>query len=946
MKISSIKKIATFQSQKKNNEKSKENHKNDFSFSNTASNALKAYNLAFCAKMSEEELRKKCDELKTQLLKDGIIQNEDEISWYTNKYANEGNIDLAFEIFYKEKLKNVIYDILSTTNAENIEVARYICNNHFPLYKAFEILFTTNKMNAEASLAMCQSEDIPKDVIGALLPNIRSWNNKAVTLIAQDEKLKGKVAIIGGLNPTNSVLVEKLLSDKDYPRKNISYAVSVSNDEKDAIAKANIYDLLVQKSKFSKDQIETFVLLVNKNLFNILIDALAYFEKQEEFSVENIYNICRQILNDYTLNKAKSTHELLKNEELTPDEITQIIVEQKDIKFVEMSLEYLKQNKDFPKEFKAMLISNWDNISANLSDIEGVLSIGAKNLLPVYQMMINNPEIYINGEAETKEEAQREIKDFINENFISILQMASIFSKDTLEFMFRKRLDDVESYIKSFLNFDIKEVDCLKSDNKYLKLLSQLVNCKNIDGSEFSPKEKLTFLDVISAYQVCKVDINKIKITDNKIDIKKLEENLLHHIFKLCGMTDKQINAIPKEKLLKWDVAKAHLLASEQSNMEDDEDETLAQIIKAVNLGMDFKTYIQDDCDFGSVNFATKEMFEKYGLNYDVWFNPPKETEVRFQYIDSNQERMTQIISQIEEDIESLRRTPAKTFIDKHFPDCIFGEKFKINEKYSINKQTLLAFVKNMFKLLDRNIFTRAQANLENPNKKENAQNTLTIKSHLEQRLKDISQCETKKKEKPIDLTIKMWDRNPTHDLFQGNYSTCCVGLGEVNGSAMPHYLVNTMFNMIEFIDNNTNETIGNALCYFVENELGEPTFVIDNIEIANGSKMSNKASEEFLDKILGYCIGLLKSVTNKPIPIFMGTQYNDVYDDELDIVELEKVKLIGEMDCNQIYTDFFKGWNNGDYDFNFSESNKKLQAFYLLDTWEDVEMLDDEILD
>ena len=28
-------------------------------------------------------------------------------------------------------------------------------------------------------------------------------------------------------------------------------------------------------------------------------------------------------------------------------------------------------------------------------------------------------------------------------------------------------------------------------------------------------------------------------------------------------------------------------------------------------------------------------------------------------------------------------KTPAKAFIDKHFSDCIIGEKFKINEKYS-----------------------------------------------------------------------------------------------------------------------------------------------------------------------------------------------------------------------------------------------------------------------
>ena len=44
------------------------------------------------------------------------------------------------------------------------------------------------------------------------------------------------------------------------------------------------------------------------------------------------------------------------------------------------------------------------------------------------------------------------------------------------------------------------------------------------------------------------------------------------------------------------------------------------------------------------------------------------------------------------------------------------------------------------------------------------------------------------KVEKDLDLTIKMWDRVPQKDLFQGNYSTCCIGMGGGNGSAMPHY--------------------------------------------------------------------------------------------------------------------------------------------------------------
>ena len=48
--------------------------------------------------------------------------------------------------------------------------------------------------------------------------------------------------------------------------------------------------------------------------------------------------------------------------------------------------------------------------------------------------------------------------------------------------------------------------------------------------------------------------------------------------------------------------------------------------------------------------------------------------------------------------------------------------------------------------------------------------------------------------DRTLDLTIKMWDREPKKDLFQGNYSNCCIAIDKTNGHAMPDYLLNTSF--------------------------------------------------------------------------------------------------------------------------------------------------------
>ncbi|MBR5303517.1 MAG: hypothetical protein IKU37_01660 [Candidatus Gastranaerophilales bacterium] len=591
---------------------------------------------------------------------------------------------------------------------------------------------------------------------------------------------------------------------------------------------------------------------------------------------------------------------------------------------IQKALEYFRKHPDFPIDFRDRFFI--DVISeCEYCEDENFYS-GIKKFNEVYQMIILNPELYINGEAKDTQEAKKEIYDYVFTYQDILAEVANTFDKNTMEFIFRKRIDNAAGIFERFID--------LKDSSK--KLLKEMFNCKNAQGKELSPKEKLALLNIIAGYEACNVNIGEIKPTD-KIDIEALEKDLLKQVFKFCGMEDKEIDSIPKEIISKWDINYAHLLALQKRTFFDDGDNSLSYIIRAINFGKDFKTYIQGENYFETTNFATKEKFEQYGLNYENWLNPPKDCEVQFKYIDINQTMLAQIVGQIEEDIEALRKTPAKNFIDKHFSDCIIDGKFKIADKYKKDKQTLEVFTKGVFELLDRNVFSRAQMNLDNPDKNKNAQLSLTIKNHLEQRLKDISKCETKKKEKTIDLTIKMWDRNPIHDLFQGNYSTCCIGLGETNGIAMPTYLLSTMFNMIEFVDNSTGETIGNALCYFAFDEMNEPKFIIDNIEIANKYKMSDDASDKFLNEVIRYCINLLKTLSNENIPILIGTNFNDVNDKEISVIEMDYLRILGDMNYKMTYLDAFNGWSEGVFDS--SKSSKKLELLYLADSRQDEEI-------
>ena len=278
-------------------------------------------------------------------------------------------------------------------------------------------------------------------------------------------------------------------------------------------------------------------------------------------------------------------------------------------------------------------------------------------------------------------------------------------------------------------------------------------------------------------------------------------------------------------------------------------------------------------------------------------------------------DQLAQIASQIQEDMNTLMQTPAKGFIKKQFPKFIKGDDFTIPSEYITSKSKLTELIKLLSDTSDQGqmagIWKRAQGNLAsaNPSKISTAKNTLTILDHLHQRMEDISKVEDVASTKTIDLTIKMWDRIPQKDLFQGNYSTCCIGMGKMNGSAMPNYIMNTAYNMIELIDNTNGATIGNALCYFAQDSSGNPIFIIDNVEISNNMKPSDETGAKLRDSITQYAQNLTREVTGQDdIPIYMGNQYNDIPFDDLPKEEIT-ITFAGDMNCYETYLDAYGDW-------------------------------------
>ena len=562
---------------------------------------------------------------------------------------------------------------------------------------------------------------------------------------------------------------------------------------------------------------------------------------------------------------------------------------------------------DFPIEYLTSCFNYKSGLAIDMLYCENIDFDNIKVLNNIVKQVKEYPEKFINGEYKSPEEMQKAVDAFFKETYLSLLALVDIYDKEVVTTLLRQRFSGVYDTLGILEGFN----------NDELILLKNLSRACNVDGKPFLPKQKLDLIGIIEAYKLSGLSFKDMQqmITENRVDIGKLNLDLLTSVMKQCGFSNEEILLMSKEKLVSYNLQFIHLLAK---NVIEFSNPALKNIIRAANSDISFKDYIHDTENiYGQINKRTKEIFKNLGIDYEKWVTPPKKLERIFHAEDRNTQRLSQIAARIQEDMNALMNTPVKGFLKKTMGKFIKGDEFVIPTEYSTSKAKLEELVKILCDTTEKGqlsqVWKRAKMNAEKTGTEmaTKAMNTLTILDHLEQRLKDLSGIEKANKTDSIDITIRMWDRNPPKDLFQGDYSTCCIGMGGCNADAMPHYLLNTCFNMIELVDNTTGKIIGNALCYFVKGEDGRVKFVVDNIEINNSHIPSPEVGINLRNEIAEYVQSICKELTgNEKIEAYMSESYNDVPYENLP-VKNENYSFIGDMDCDNIYLDLYDGWTD-----------------------------------
>lgn len=438
-----------------------------------------------------------------------------------------------------------------------------------------------------------------------------------------------------------------------------------------------------------------------------------------------------------------------------------------------------------------------------------------------------------------------------------------------------------------------------KYTNSYLYPPSISVKADILSDTENNDKElqlpNFYYMPVFTASAVAKYNPEK-------------EKEAFLNMLKTVDLYRPEDDDIPAENYSGWDSDKIKLIKKQFTEYEDDG--TLEDLLRAVNSSL-FEEYIFEENNLYSLsNETTKNLYERvYSIDYDKWLHPSKTCEVRISIKDSG-EKLKSIADNIVCDIELLRLTQAKDFIDRQLEPYIKKDTFTIPKKIYASKPMLYRFTDNIIKQLNT-VWRRAKyhSNENQPiDVRELAYDVLDIRDDLKKSLSDINEVRRNGRgQNNFDITVKMWDRNPKKDLFQGNYSTCCIGMGAVNGDAMPKYLLHTCFNMIELVDNNTNNTIGNALCYFAEAD-GKLAFIIDNVEINKDYIPSKEAGNDIRSAILEYSKNLLEYIKkdDRNIDIYMSYRRNDIPAPKEYAVD-KTFKFIGDI-YSDIYLDLYDG--------------------------------------
>ena len=368
---------------------------------------------------------------------------------------------------------------------------------------------------------------------------------------------------------------------------------------------------------------------------------------------------------------------------------------------------------------------------------------------------------------------------------------------------------------------------------------------------------------------------------------------------------------ISDETFFQWNLEYLSKLFFAEKHFEEESREALKLITKTtlqgdfekIMLGQSFDSSRYSEEELETIkeiqehNQKVKNEFEKAGLDYQFWLKDKTSKDFfvgasekeKIQRLESFKRELSEVVLNIlgsyrEKKPGILSQERAKILFNSVFKK--YGLKFENGEithsKGKISPLDLQPILQETIDFLKSEFVTTKDERLG------------TNLDHLNNLLKILPDLQKESKQKSYHFQIKPWDRQPGYDIFQGNYTHCCIAVENFNRAAILDYLTDAGMNIIEIKDQNTGQTVAQTFVFMAQNEEGENIMVLDNVEINNDYRGLNQAIRQHLfEYISEYADKLVKDSRKKINTVLLGTAYNDIETSDL-YQRKETVKKVG----------------------------------------------------
>jgi len=569
-------------------------------------------------------------------------------------------------------------------------------------------------------------------------------------------------------------------------------------------------------------------------------------------------------------------------------------------------------NYDFFKKIDAVLINDYqlkeDDLNycyvllANLLEHKEDPAQFIKVYLPQYRF-IKSYAFKINSEIRESKKWQNPEDFFKQYNYdIARLQLIDLnLSTQLLKNHLLRGLSFTESYLQVFEPVLIHPA-LTQSIKEYLQ------SNQKLDGYNFSD-----LLEIAAAYlsldnpqlfqdllqKNLGKDFSELKTLLNKTLLKKLAESIQIQV----EITDQDLTQW-KIKYIANLITNQEFLKKESPDIQEMCDHFLKSVFE--NRFDDFITNLNQEDEIGQAiaqhNQKVAQLFQQNGISWEDWLHFKEmvmmevgtvnkmDREALFRQFEN---RFKAWQSDINEYEPQLKSSLAKDLAQLNQKKKEFDpSKINLDDPHWI-EQLLPTYAKSLHYLQNKNPnYTLHPKALESFN-------------HLIETIRVLTTQQQKEQTNKKEFFVKLWDRDPHKDLFQGNYTHCCIAVGvkeaPPGANAYPtlhpetifQYLIDQGINVAEIVDPDTGDVVAQTWIFVTLDENERPVLVADNFEVNNHYPAGHNVNRAIRESMFQFLNRYAESChISKVVLGEVGT--NDVETEDLKTTPLPPIQKLG----------------------------------------------------